>query len=235
MIRNGFGLQIVVDGGPLGEIVHGGNTYVSAPWNRDYAIRLLVPRGRYLAICSVDGLDILTGKRASTATGSGYVLTPASHTTANDIPGFRLNDTEVARFHFGDRRDSYAARLDKPENVGVISVVFFAERTRNLGVLRSVRSGEGDTFRGATRGGGMMGGATKGGGHDMGTEFGQLFDHRVDRVGFDRGEEVARFSIEYASEKSLTAAGIKTDSPLGRVDPFPCDTAGCTPPQGWRG
>ncbi len=239
--NNAFGLEIIVNGRPLPTIQHQGKTYVAAPWDKDFQLRFHVPfgGGRYLAVTSVDGLDIMTGKTASQSAG-GYVLTPALSVTENDIPGFRLNNSEVAAFHFGDRRDSYAAQLDKPANVGVIAVVFYEERPRfrrNM-LSMSTRGGcLGGGLEGNTRGGGSYGPATKGGvGHDMGTEFGRRTEHRVNTTEFDRGREVARFVIEYASRENLIKAGVINTAPLGEVDPFPGDSGpGCTPPKGWRG
>ena len=166
---------------------------------------------------SVDGLDIMTGKTASKE-GGGYVLTPALSPTDNDIPGFRLNNSEVAAFHFGDRRDSYAAQLDKPANVGVIAVIFYEERPRFRHTLSmSPRGGcLGGGLEG-TRGGGTFGPATKGGvGHDMGTEFGQRTEHRVNTTQFDRGREVARFVIEiFRSDDRGGLIGLSTSQLIG--------------------
>lgn len=237
--NNAFGLDIIVNGRALPLIQHGGKTYVAAPWDKDFQLRLSVPygSGRYLAVTSVDGLDIMTGKTASRDAG-GYVLTPALSITDNDIPGFRLNNSEVAAFHFGDRRDSYAAQLDKPANVGVIAVIFYEEVRATRHVLSmSPRGGcLGGGLEGNTRGG-TFGPATKGGlGHDMGTEFGQRTEHKVNTTNFRRGREVARFVIEYASRESLIESGIIPAAPLGEVNPFPADSEpGCKPPKGWRG
>lgn len=166
----------------------------------------------------------------ASATARGYVLTPPSRPGANDIPGFRLNKNEVARFRFGTREDSYAAQLDKPQNIGVIGVVFYQEKE----VYRPRRGAPDFSM---TRGGASRGGVSRGGlGHDTGTEFGDRAEHRVETVAFERGVEAARFVFEYASAESLRAAGILVDPPLGSVDPFPADSGpGCTPPANWRG
>lgn len=235
-----FGLRIVANGSCLPEYTKDGKTYIAAPADTDYQIRILVPTipgnlhryKRFLAVISVDGLDVMTGKRA-TSQSSGYVVTPPSRVDANDIPGFRLNDKEVARFRFGDREDSYAAQLDKPENIGVIGVIFFAEREPvyrdlTLEVCGPTRGG-GHTF-----GGGPTRVATsRGAGHDVGTAFGQRDEHVVNRTQFERAEEVARFVLEYASFESLKAAGVIKDSVLGNVSAF--GDEGCVPPKGWKG
>lgn len=239
--NNAFGLDIVVDGHALPLIQHEGKAYVAAPFGKDYKLRFHVPfgGGRYLAVASVDGLDIMTGKTASQQAG-GYVLTPALGITDNDVPGFRLNNSEVAAFHFGDRQDSYAAQLDKPANIGVIAVVFYEELERPRPHVFSMNTRGGCLGGGleGTRGGGTFGGpVTKGGvGHDMGTEFGQRTEHRVNTVQFARGRQVARFVIEYASRENLVKGGIIRTAPLGEVNPFPGDAEpGCTPPKNWRG
>lgn len=220
-----FGLSVVVNGQPLPVIEHGGKHYIAAPWNADYKLRLHLPDySRYLAVISVDGLDILTGKAASVNSG-GYVARGPTFHDEHDIPGFRLNDREVAAFHFGDRADSYAAQMDKPANVGVISAVIYMDANRGMELqsfARPVRRGAA-----ATRGGG---------GHDMGTEFGSRVEHRVSSTTFSRGREVARIVIEYASKESLAKAGILVEAPLGAVEPFPADRGyACVPPRNWRG
>ncbi len=149
----------------------------------------------------------MNGKRA-TPESSGYVVGPF---TDNDIPGFRLNNHEVAAFQFGDRNDSYAALLDRASNVGVIGVIFFSE-------YDPPRHESGD-FSFGTRGGGTRGGGTRGGGHDMGTRFGRRTEHIVTGTNFTKDREIARFTIEYASYRSLKTAGLITES-LGEVNPF---------------
>lgn len=219
----GLGVEIIVNGSPLREIAHNGKCYVAAPHNQDYAIRVHVPRGgRYEGIISVDGLDVLTGKTAS-ALNKGYIMTAADFLGDNDLLGFRLNKNEVAKFRFGAPGDSYAAQLDKPDNIGVIAIVVYAEQHFETPVCRG----------GATRGGVTRGGTR---GHDTGTEFGDRTEQRVEttKIPFQRGPEVARFVIEYASADSLRQAGILVDPPLGAVNPFPADT-GCTPPKNWHG
>jgi hypothetical protein len=58
MQRNGFGIEVIVDGAPLREYVHNGKVYVAAPWNKDYQLRFIVPGyGRFEVVASVDGND----------------------------------------------------------------------------------------------------------------------------------------------------------------------------------
>ncbi|MDX1986144.1 MAG: hypothetical protein SFV17_05615 [Candidatus Obscuribacter sp.] len=251
MYEKEFSLKVVVDGLELPVHQHEGKFYVAAPVGKKYELQVRVPWAsfnRYAAVLSVDGLSVMNGKRATLA-DSAYVIDRA-HGGVLTVPGFRLNDEEVAHFVFGAPEESYAALMDKPENIGVIAAVIYAEKC-------PVReTGWGDDLLGGhlTRGGGMtMGGGgllgggggmkggnfpTRSGGHDVGTGFGDRTEHKVQQVQFERGEVVARIVIEYASEESLKAAGIIKTSPLGDVSPFAAPEKkgeGCALPPGWKG
>jgi hypothetical protein len=80
--------------------------------------------GRVLAVTSVDGVNVITGKTASPL-GSGYVLDPWA---VVDIDGWRKSMDQVAAFYFTALPDSYAARTGRPDDVGVIGVALFSER-----------------------------------------------------------------------------------------------------------
>jgi hypothetical protein len=80
--------------------------------------------GRFEIVASVDGLDVIDGRPASTSK-RGYLLPPHGKLV---IDGFRRSDSTVAAFRFGKVKDSYAARTTGGRNVGVIGVAFFGER-----------------------------------------------------------------------------------------------------------
>lgn len=103
---------------------HRGRLYVAgAPGNR-YAVRIYNRSGgRVMTVISVDGVNAVTGQTASPSQ-SGYVLT-AGQTT--EIAGWRKSMDDVAAFYFTNISDSYAARTDRPQNVGVIGVAVFRE------------------------------------------------------------------------------------------------------------
>lgn len=79
---------------------------------------------RFEIVASVDGLDVIDGRPAST-TRRGYVVEPHDELI---IDGFRQSDAEVAAFRFGKVAASYAARTGDDRDVGVIGVAVFAER-----------------------------------------------------------------------------------------------------------
>lgn len=80
--------------------------------------------GRVLAVVSMDGLNILTGSEAS-YDQPGYILAPG---TAYRAKGWRKSDREIAKFYFSAPAESYADRVGKGGNLGVIGVAFFDER-----------------------------------------------------------------------------------------------------------
>jgi hypothetical protein len=77
-----------------------------------------------LVVLSVDGVNAVSGQTAATGQ-TGYVLAPWQ---VADITGWRKSDAEAAAFYFTALPDSYAARTDRPHNVGVVGVAVFQER-----------------------------------------------------------------------------------------------------------
>jgi hypothetical protein len=114
-------------GQAIARYFHQGNTYVSGDPGERYAVRMVNRTGaRVLVVLSVDGVNAVSGETA-TPEQSGYVLAPYA---SAEIDGWRKNMREVAQFYFTSLADSYAARTDRPGNVGVIGVAAFRERAR---------------------------------------------------------------------------------------------------------
>ena len=104
---------------------HRGNTWVAGQPGNRYAVRLTNRSdGRVLVVLSVDGVNAISGETAAVGQ-TGYVLAPRS---SAEITGWRKNYSEAAAFYFTSLPDSYAARTDRPENVGVIGAAVFRER-----------------------------------------------------------------------------------------------------------
>ena len=103
---------------------HRGRAYVPGTPSAKYSLLISNKTGeRVLAVASVDGINVITGETATPAQ-SGYVLDPWGSV---DIAGWRKSMGEVAAFVFTPLLDSYAARTDRPGNVGVIGVAVFRE------------------------------------------------------------------------------------------------------------
>jgi len=83
---------------------------------------------RLEVVLSVDGLDVLDGRKASVRK-PGYVMAPRSQLI---VDGFRQSTEAVAAFRFSPVRESYAAeKYHSTENVGVIGIAVFNERGTN--------------------------------------------------------------------------------------------------------
>ena len=104
---------------------HRGVPYVAGQPGNRYAVRMVNRTGaRVLAVLSVDGINAVSGETAA-VNQTGYVLAPYS---SAEITGWRKSMTEAAAFYFTSLADSYAARTDRPDNVGVIGVAIYRER-----------------------------------------------------------------------------------------------------------
>ena len=114
-----------------------GASYVAGRPGDRYAVRMTNrSSGRVLVVLSVDGVNAVSGETASTGQ-TGYVLAP--HASA-DITGWRKSYSEAAAFYFTALPDSYAARTDRPDNVGVIGTAVFRERERERDIRRPWRN-----------------------------------------------------------------------------------------------
>ena len=104
---------------------HHGKYYVAGKPGNEYQITLRSQSARdVLGVISIDGVNVVSGETA-TPKQSGYMLTPWQQT---DIKGWRKSTDRVARFYFTELPDSYAARTDRPDDVGVIGVAVFRSK-----------------------------------------------------------------------------------------------------------
>jgi pyruvate/2-oxoglutarate dehydrogenase complex dihydrolipoamide acyltransferase (E2) component len=104
---------------------HRGEYWVAGQPGAKYSIQIRNSRGaRVLAVTSVDGLNVLSGETADFSQ-SGYVFESGQR---YGIEGWRKSDSEVAAFVFTASGDSYAERIGKPRDMGVIGVALFRER-----------------------------------------------------------------------------------------------------------
>ena len=128
IVSPAFEVDVLVDGRRLAECYDRGRTYVEAIRNAEYEIRLRNPsRERVAVALSVDGLSTIDARQTSAWNSSKWVMEPYETIT---ISGWQMNSEQARRFYFTNERDSYAAKLGRTGNLGVISAVFFRERRR---------------------------------------------------------------------------------------------------------
>lgn len=127
---SGCRLEVVVDGRTAAEYHALGTRYIEAIKGKGYAIRIHNPFDVRVAVAlSVDGLNTIDARHTTAAGGRKWVIGP--HETIT-ISGWQTSMTQARRFFFTSEERSYAGRLGQPDNIGVISAVFFRERAPHV-------------------------------------------------------------------------------------------------------
>jgi hypothetical protein len=121
-------VEIIQGGRTLRQYNHEGRSYIEAPPEGDYFIRLTNDSGALrLAVISVDAINVVDGTDAG-HNGPGYVLRSWETVT---IKGWRRSDSRVAAFNFKGQEESYATQSGRgSKNVGVIGVAVFDEKPK---------------------------------------------------------------------------------------------------------
>ena len=200
---------------------HDGQAYVAGKPGNEYSVTVRNRQGvDLLAVVSVDGVNVLTGQTANAGQG-GYVV---SSWARLDIKGWRKNLGETASFYFTSLGDSYAARTDRPDDVGVIGVALF-ERARpapppvaeaapyrdNMDSRRErAPSAGGLTAKSMAVPSAPAATAPAAPGEPLGTGHGRRESSPVRYVDFDRAtrEPVDTIVIRYDSYPNLVAMGV---------------------------
>ena len=124
-----FDINITVNGNRCKQYHHQGKTFIQANPGSEYVIEIKNNQHkRILAVGSVDGLNVLSGKTASES-DSGYIVGAYS---AEKIKGFRFSDDEWALFKFGYKMNGNTYAQSKEDgsekNCGVIGMRLFYEK-----------------------------------------------------------------------------------------------------------
>ena len=197
---------------PLPVYQHRGNAWVAGRPGSRYAVRMSNRSGqRVLVVLSVDGINAVSGETAALGQ-TGYVLGPYQTT---EITGWRKSLTEAAAFYFTALPDSYAARTDRPDNVGVIGVAVFREREREETMRRRLEADQPRAAQGsAERESAAESRAAPAAAPSATAKSGALA--RDERLGTGHGEReyapTAHTSFERASERPAEVVRLRYDS-----------------------
>ena len=130
-----FQLEVVVNGRPLTEYYARGRSYIEALQGAEYELRVRNNSADRVAVAlSVDGLNTIDARHTSAWNASKWVIEPYQTITIN---GWQMSSERARRFYFTNERDSYGAKLGQTANLGVISAVFFRERSRPITIMPS--------------------------------------------------------------------------------------------------
>jgi hypothetical protein len=122
-----FGVEVLVDGSPLEAVYGRGRRYVEAREGVEYELLVRNPLPVRVAVAlSVDGLNTIDARRTSAWESSKWVIEPYGSIR---ISGWQMSSSRARHFYFTTERDSYAARLGRTSDLGVITAVFFREST----------------------------------------------------------------------------------------------------------
>ena len=123
----GFGVDVLVNGWPLDRLHGRGRTYVEAVQGAEYELRIRNPLPYRVAVAlSVDGLNTIDARRTSSRDASKWVIEPYGTIS---VGGWQMSSGRARRFYFTTERDSYAAKLGRASDLGLINAVFYREAT----------------------------------------------------------------------------------------------------------
>lgn len=120
-----FDVEVIVNGNPLEAVYGRGRRYVEAREGSEYELVVRNPLPVRVAVAlSVDGLNTIDARRTSSWESSKWVIEPYGTVR---IKGWQTSSTNARRFYFTTERDSYAAKLGRASDLGVITAVFYRE------------------------------------------------------------------------------------------------------------
>ncbi len=125
--QSAFEVEVLVQGYPREALYGRGRRYVEATEGAEYELRIRNPLPVRVAVAlSVDGLNTIDARRSSSWDSSKWLIEP--YQTIR-IGGWQMSSSRARRFYFTTERDSYAAKLGRASDLGVITAVFYRENT----------------------------------------------------------------------------------------------------------
>jgi hypothetical protein len=237
-------------------------SFIEARHGSSYSIKIKNDNFfRVMAVVSVDGLDVITGKPAEKS-NTGYIIDGYS---ATEIKGYRVSDEASAAFVFVSKEGSYSAQVSgNSGNSGVLGVRIFDEkildpipsqmiyRSAPLGKIWPANGGNHgptldwmevdyskQTISPATQAYSSNLNITANT-FDTGTSWGKKQEDKVKHVVFHKNLVISEMVLYYASRESLIEMGLDlSDRPsIGLTQdklPKAFGNPYCPPPTGWTG
>jgi hypothetical protein len=209
-------VDILVGGRPQRQYRHNGRLFVEALKGREYQIRLRNPYDVRVAVAlSVDGLNTIDARQTTAGSARKWVLGP--HQTVV-LSGWQVSQDAARRFEFTTEEQSYGKALGKTANLGIITAVFFRERTP---VVTRQESNEAEQRRdaaapaspSAARAADAVG-ESKAKEEYAATGMGRRTDHAVQQVWLDLEDApAATVNIRYEFHTQLVRLGVLRDAP----------------------
>jgi hypothetical protein len=120
-----FDVDVLIGGSTLEALYGRGRRYVEAREGAEYELVLRNPLPVRVAVAlSVDGLNTIDARRTSSWDASKWVIEPYGTIR---ISGWQMSSSRARRFYFTTERDSYAAKIGRASDLGVITAVFYRE------------------------------------------------------------------------------------------------------------
>jgi len=119
-------MHVQVNGRACKEYTHKGMSFIEARHGTNYTVKIKNDNPyRVMAVLSVDGLDVVTGKPAE-ETNTGYIIDAYN---SLDIKGYRISDDNSASFIFTSKGKSYVQQAkSNATNAGVIGLRTYKEK-----------------------------------------------------------------------------------------------------------
>ena len=119
-------MHVQVNGRACKEYTHKGMSFIEARSGTNYTVKIKNDNPyRVMAVLSVDGLDVVTGKPAE-ETNTGYIIDAYS---SLDVKGYRISDDNSASFIFTSKGKSYVQQAkSNATNAGVIGLRTYKEK-----------------------------------------------------------------------------------------------------------
>jgi hypothetical protein len=119
-------MHVQVNGRACKEYIHKGMSFIEARAGTNYTVKIKNDNPyRVMAVLSVDGLDVVTGKPAE-ETNTGYIIDAYS---SLDVKGYRISDDNSASFIFTSKGNSYVQQVkSNATDAGVIGLRTFKEK-----------------------------------------------------------------------------------------------------------